>query len=140
MPMNEDFSPSSDLSQPGSPVRNQIGTLFVPVTDLERSRSWYCRVLGQKEEDCAVYFGHLCTVPIQGTAGITLDAMPMWGGDRPGGAPPIATPAFTLLTDDLQGAFDYMKSLNAEFASEIEHDQWFVVKDPDGNKLMICRA
>lgn len=65
--------------------------------------------------------------------------MPRWGGREPGGAPAIETPAFMLMTEDLEGSLDYLKGLGVEFVTGIEHNHWFVVKDPDGNKLMICR-
>ncbi|MGO4537833.1 VOC family protein [Paenibacillus sp. 2TAB19] len=121
-----------------SPIKNKVGSIFVPVRDIEKSRSWYCRVMGLREEDCSIMGGHLCPLPMDGV-GIILDTMPMWGGDRPEGAPSIQTPAFMLMTDDLQGSFDFMKQLGVELVTEIEHDHWFVVKDPDGNKVMICR-
>lgn len=121
-----------------SPIKNKVGSIFLPVRDIERSRSWYCRVLGLKESDCEIMNGHLCPLPMEGT-GIILDTMPMWGGNEPGGAPSIDTPAFMLMTADLEGSYEYMKKLGAELVTGIEHNQWFVVKDPDGNKLMICR-
>lgn len=121
-----------------SPIRNKVGNIFVPVRDIEKSRSWYCRVLGLKEEDCEIVGGHLCPLPMEGT-GVILDTMPMWGGKEPGGAPSIETPAFMLMTADLQGSLAFMRELGAELVTGIEHDHWFVVKDPDGNKLMICR-
>lgn len=123
-----------------SPIMNKVGSIFVPVRDIEKSRSWYCGVLGLDEADAQIMNGHLCPLPMMDGAGIILDTMPMWGGDQPGGAPPIETPAFMLLTEDLQGSLDYMKKLGVELVTEIQHDHWFVVKDPDGNKLMICRA
>ncbi|QHT63130.1 VOC family protein [Paenibacillus lycopersici] len=121
-----------------SPVKNKVGSCFVPVRDIEKSRSWYCRVLGLDETRCDIIGGHLCPLPMEGT-GLILDTMPMWGGQEPGGAPSITTPAFMLMTSDLQGSLDYMKQLGVELVTGIEHDHWFVVKDPDGNKLMICR-
>jgi len=121
-----------------SPIKNKVGTIFIPVRNIEKSRSWYCKVLGLDEAACEIWNGHLCGLPMDGV-GIMLDTMPKWGGDGPDGAPPIATPAFMLMTDDLQASYQYMKELNVELVTEIEHDQWFVVKDPDGNKLMICR-
>lgn len=136
---NDEHQQAAQASARTSPIMNKVGNIFVPVTDIERSRSWYCRVLGLQEAECEIFFGHLCTLPMQGTTSLTLDTMPMWGGDQPGGAPSIQTPAFMLLTRDLQGSLDYMKEIGAELVTEIEHDHWFVVKDPDGNKLMICR-
>lgn len=121
-----------------SPIKNKVGGVFVPVTDIERSLKWYCLVLGLSEADCHIMNGHLCPLPMEG-AGIILDTMPKWGGDQPGGAPSIETPAFMLMTEDLKGSFDYMKQQGVELVTEIEYDHWFVVKDPDGNKLMICR-
>lgn len=134
--MNEQ---QTEAGQPvTSPIQNKVGSVFVPVSDIERSRAWYCLVLGLKEDDCSVISGHLCPLPMEGT-GLILDTMPMWGGEQPGGAPSIQTPAFMLMTADLQGAFDYMQGLGVELVTSIEHDHWFVVKDPDGNKLMITR-
>ncbi|MGU3473639.1 VOC family protein [Paenibacillus sp. D51F] len=121
-----------------SPVKNKVGSYFVPVRNIEASRSWYCKVLGLMEADCPIHFGHLCPLPMQGT-GMILDTMPKWGGSDPDGAPSIQTPAFMLLTDKLEESLAYMKALGVRLVTEIEHDQWFVVLDPDGNKLMICR-
>ncbi|MNI78498.1 Glyoxalase-like domain protein [compost metagenome] len=121
-----------------SPIKNKVGSIFVPVRDIEKSRSWYCRVLGLNEDECEILSGHLCPLPMEGT-GVILDTMPMWGGDKPGGAPSIETPVFMLMTDNLQGSLDYMKEIGVELVTEIEHNHWFVVKDPDGNKLMICQ-
>ncbi|MDQ0113357.1 catechol-2,3-dioxygenase [Paenibacillus harenae] len=130
--------PNDQSYTSSSPIKNKLGTIFVPVRDIEQSRSWYCRLLGLQEEKCEVLNGHLCPLPMDGV-GLILDTMPMWGGDRPEGPPSIETPAFMFMTDDLQASFDYLKELGAELVTEIEGDHWFVVKDPDGNKLMICR-
>lgn len=135
--MNEQQQAKESNSQ-ASPVKNKVGSIFVPVRDIEKSRSWYCQVLGLNEDDCNIMNGHLCPLPMEGTE-IILDTMPKWGGDQPRGAPSIETPAFMLMTEDLRSSFDYMKKIGVELVTEIEHDHWFVVKDPDGNKLMICR-
>ena len=121
-----------------SPVKNKVGSLFIPVRDIGKSRSWYCRVLGLNESDAPIHNGHLCPLPMDG-AGLILDTMTKWGGDAPEGPPRFETPAFMLMTDDLEGSLRYMKQLGAELVTEIEHDHWFVAKDPDGNMLMICR-
>jgi catechol-2,3-dioxygenase len=136
-PMNEQQQAKKGSTRI-SPIKNKVGSIFVPVRDIEKSCSWYCLVLGLNEADCEIVSGHLCPLPMEGT-GVILDTMPKWGGDQPGGAPSIETPAFMLMTEDLQGSLDYMKELGVELVTEIEHDHWFVVKDPDGNKLMICR-
>ena len=130
--------PAIESNRPVSPIKNKVGSIFVPVKDIEKSRRWYCKVLGLEEDDCSIVNGHLCPLPMEGT-GVILDTMPRWGGEQPGGAPSIDTPAFMIMTEDLQSALEYMKTLGAELVTEIEHDHWFVVKDPDGNKLMICK-
>ena len=60
------------------------------------------------------------------------------GRDQPG-SPIHRYSSVHPLTEDLEGSLAYMKKLGVELVTEIEHNQWFVVKDPDGNKLMICR-
>ncbi|MDO7906259.1 VOC family protein [Paenibacillus sp. JX-17] len=137
--MSEQQQPVQHDRRKTSPVKNKVGGVFVPVTDIQRSRSWYCQVLGLNETDCEIMNGHLCPLPMEGT-GLILDTMPKWGGDRPEGAPPTETPAFMLLTEDIEASLAYLRAIGADVVTEIEHDHWFVVKDPDGNKLMICRG
>jgi catechol 2,3-dioxygenase-like lactoylglutathione lyase family enzyme len=134
--MNEVQANTTD-SALSSPVKNKIGSVFIPVSNIELSRDWYCKLLGLSA-DCEIINDHLCPLPMQGP-GIILDTMPAWGGDKPGGPPNIQTPAFMFLTENLQGSFDYATQLGCDFASGIEHNHWFVVKDPDGNLIMICR-
>lgn len=121
-----------------SPIQNKIGSVFVPVRDLEKSRLWYCQLLGLNVMECEILNGHLCPLPMQGT-GLILDTMPMWGGEEPGGAPHITTPACMLLTNDLEAAFAYAVETEVDIVTTIENNQWFVIKDPNGNLLMICR-
>jgi hypothetical protein len=120
-----------------SPIKNKVGSIFVPVRDIEKSREWYCMLLGLPA-DCPILNGHLCPLPMDG-AGVILDTMPMWGGQEPGGAPHTKTPAFMLLTNDLQASYKFAQENNVNLVTEIEHDHWFVIKDPDGNLLMITR-
>ncbi|MCQ6559044.1 VOC family protein [Paenibacillus mendelii] len=120
-----------------SPIKNKVGGVFIPVKDIERARDWYCKLLGIPA-DCEIMAGHLCPLPMQGT-GLILDTMPMWGGEEPGGAPPITTPICMLLTSDLDASYVFAQESGMELVSAIEHNHWFVVKDPDGNLIMICR-
>lgn len=122
-----------------SPIQRKLDSVCIPVSNIEKARDWYCTLFGLEAESCEIMFGHLCPLPMDGP-GILLDTMPMWGGNRPEGAPSIEVPAFMLVTDDLHGSYEFAKQLGIEFASEIEHDHWFVIKDPDGNMLMICQA
>lgn len=121
-----------------SPIQNKVGSIFVPVRDIEQSRNWYCQLLGINAQECEILNGHLCPLPMQGT-GIILDTMPMWGGKEPGGAPHITTPVFMLLTNDLEESFAYATETGVNIVTSIENNQWFVIKDLDGNLLMVCR-
>ncbi|GGD83064.1 VOC family protein [Paenibacillus nasutitermitis] len=135
MSNSEQEKPSKSVKQ--SPIKNKVGDIFVPVRDIERSREWYCRLLGLNA-DCEIMNGHLCPLPMEGS-GLILDTMPMWGGKEPGGAPNIKTPAFMLMTDDLQASYDFAKANDVTLVTGIQDNHWFVIKDPDDNLLMICR-
>ncbi|SET28538.1 VOC family protein [Paenibacillus sp. NFR01] len=114
-----------------SPILNQIGGVFVPVSDIERSRDWYCGLLGLPS-DGEILFGHLFVVPMEGPS-LVLDSKIY--------TPEVVlkAPAFHLNTLDIDRAYDYVKASGAELLTDIEHDHWFNFKDPDGNVLMICR-
>jgi catechol 2,3-dioxygenase-like lactoylglutathione lyase family enzyme len=120
-----------------SPLKNQIGGVFIPVKDIEKAREWYCNILGLPA-DCPIHNGHLCPLPMQGS-GIILDTMPTWGGKEPGGAQAYQTPAFMFLTDDIQASYQFMQEHGVELVTEIENGHWFAFRDPDGNLLMVCK-
>ncbi|RLQ93584.1 VOC family protein [Falsibacillus albus] len=115
-----------------NPILNQIGTVFIPVSNIEEARNWYCDILGLPA-DGEILFGHLYIVPMNGT-GIVLDSK-IYSEDHIFKAPP-----FHLNTNNIEQAYEYMKSKNVELTTEIEHNHWFNFKDPDGNHLMICQC
>jgi hypothetical protein len=49
-------------------------------------------------------------------------------------------PALHFNTEDIEEAYQYMKSKNVELTSEVEHNHYFNFKDPDGNHLMVCKC
>jgi len=49
-----------------SPIKNQLGTIFIPVSDIEKARDWYCDLLGMPSSR-EILFGHLYVLPMQGT-------------------------------------------------------------------------
>ena len=69
--MNEDVQTAAP--QRRSPIKNKVGSLFIPVTDIARSRDWYCRLLGLPEGG-EILNSHLYPLPMEGT-GIILDTM-----------------------------------------------------------------
>jgi catechol 2,3-dioxygenase-like lactoylglutathione lyase family enzyme len=120
-----------------SPIQNKLGSVFIPVRDIEKARDWYCKLLGITVE-CEIMNGHLCPLAMEGP-GVILDTMPMWGGKDPDGAPSIKTPAFMFMTNDIQASYEFVKENNVTVVTDIENGHWFVIKDPDDNMLMICK-
>ncbi|GGF17533.1 hypothetical protein GCM10010954_15350 [Halobacillus andaensis] len=115
-----------------SPILNEIGTTFIPVRDIEKARDWYCELLGVKA-DGEILFGHLYILPMKGT-GIVLDSK-IYSKDAV-----FNVPAFHFNTEDINEAYQFMKSKNVDLLTEIEHNQWFTFKDPDENMLMVCEC
>lgn len=115
-----------------NPILNQIGTVFIPVSDISKARDWYCEILGVPA-DGEILFGHLYILPMQG-AGLVLDSK-IYDKDHV-----FKTPVFHLNTNDIEEAYRHMKSKNVELVTEIEHDHWFNFKDPDSNLLMVCKC
>ncbi|MWV44279.1 VOC family protein [Paenibacillus sp. HJL G12] len=116
-----------------TPIQNHIQTVFIPVSDIEKARGWYCGILGVPA-DGEILHGHLYILPMRGTAGIVLDSR-IYAPEKV-----FRFPAVQLRTDDIEGSYAYLKARNVELASGIEYDQWFNFKDPDGNMLMICKC
>ncbi|MTH55051.1 VOC family protein [Bacillus mangrovi] len=113
-------------------ISNQIGTVFIPVQNIEKARDWYCRLLNVKA-DGEIQFGHLYILPMKGP-GIVLDSK-IYSPEHT-----FKTPAFHFNTDDVEAAFFYVKNLEIELVTGIEHGHYFTFKDPDGNHLMVCQC
>lgn len=121
-----------------SPIKNKVGGVFIPVGDIQNAKEWYCKILGLPEEGENL-FGHLY-VPVmeEGSPALILDQMPRWcGGEQK--PPTYQTPAFMFNTDAVHASFRFMQENGVELVTEVEDNQWFVFKDPDGNLLMVCQ-
>jgi catechol 2,3-dioxygenase-like lactoylglutathione lyase family enzyme len=114
-----------------SPIIPRIGTVFVPVRDVEAARDWYCGLLGVPA-DGEILFDHLYVLPVEG-AGLVLHSR-IYSPDVV-----FKVPAFHLDTDDVQAAHAYAAEFGAE-PTGIQHGQWFNFRDPDGNALMVCQC
>jgi catechol 2,3-dioxygenase-like lactoylglutathione lyase family enzyme len=119
-----------------TPIKNRIGGVFIPVRDIEKAKKWYSKILGL--EDGEIYFGHIYTAPMDGTAGLILDTMPKWRDDN-GNISTYQVPSIQFVTDDIHASYQFLKENNAELLTEIEDDFYFVFRDLDGNVLMICK-
>lgn len=115
-----------------NPILNQIGTVFIPVRDIEKAMKWYRDILSLPE-DQEILFGHLHILPMNGT-GIVLDSK-IYAAENT-----FKTPAFHFNTTNIHEAYAYMLSKNVKITSTIEHEKWFNFEDPDGNMLMVCQC
>jgi catechol 2,3-dioxygenase-like lactoylglutathione lyase family enzyme len=125
-----------DTPKKKTPIKNRIGGVFLPVRDIEKAKKWYSKMLGL--EGGEICFGHLYSVPMEGTAVLILDTMPKWR-DKNGKIALYQVPSIQFLTDDIHASYQFMKDNNVELITEIEDDFYFVFRDPDGNLLMICK-
>lgn len=114
-----------------NPILKQIGTIFIPVSDIEKARDWYCDILGLKVKD-EIQFGHLYVIPLDGT-NIVLDSK-IYSEEKI-----FRAPAFHFNTNNIEEAFQYMENKGVNLITEIEHNHYFNFKDPDGNILMVCK-
>jgi catechol 2,3-dioxygenase-like lactoylglutathione lyase family enzyme len=101
-----------------NPVLNQIGTMFIPVKNVEEARDWYCDILGLDVEG-EILFGHLFVVPTTNGTRIVLDSK-IYSEENT-----FKTPAFHFNTYNIEAAYKFMKEKNVELTTEIEHDNWF---------------
>ncbi|MFD1737626.1 VOC family protein [Bacillus salitolerans] len=120
-----------------SPIQNQINTIFVHVSNLERSVDWYSKLLGQ-EYDVNEVFRPVYNIRIHGSTGLTLDAGP-GGVDKT--QSPSEHPLLNFHTDNIHNSYEYIKKLGYEIKSEIisfDDFSFFTICDPDQNVIMIC--
>ncbi len=117
-----------------SPIKNKVNLVFIPVSDIEKSKEWYTRMLDIQEGE--EHFDHLFVADMEGT-GMILDTMPMWR-DKSGKLPRLDFPAIQFATDDIHESYRFMTDNGVELVTGIENNQYFVFKDPDGNLLMVC--
>jgi catechol 2,3-dioxygenase-like lactoylglutathione lyase family enzyme len=115
-----------------NPILNQVGTIFIPVSNIEEARDWYCEILGLPT-DGEILYGHLYILPMNGT-GIVLDSK-IYSEENI-----FKTPLFHFNTNNIENAFEYMKNKDVELTTDIEHNHWFNFKDRDGNHLMVCKC
>lgn len=113
-------------------IQNRIGAVFIPVRDIERARDWYCDMLNLPK-DGEVIAGHLYVLPMEGM-NLVLDSK-IYSENAV-----YQAPAFHFNTDDIEKAYQYMKSKSVELVTPIENGHWFNFKDPDGNLLMVCKC
>lgn len=111
-------------------VRSDIGGVFVPVSNIEAARDWYCRLLG-RSIDGDILFGHLYVLSMEGSTALVLDSKSFVG-------PHSNKPLFHFNADDLETARSHVVAMGAEHVSHLTDGAFFTFKDPDGNLLMVA--
>ncbi|WP_042221176.1 VOC family protein [Oceanobacillus manasiensis] len=122
-----------------SPIKNQMNTVFVHVSELPLSVEWYCRLLGQ------TYVAEKVSDPIYNMeindyTGLLLDAGPPGEKQQ---VHPSKHPIFNFHTDNIEKAYSYVQEIGYQIESPIERYEdlaFFNIKDPDGNIIMICNG
>jgi len=115
-----------------NPIQNLIRGVFIPVSNIENARDWDCGLL-DLPTDGEIYFGHIYVLHMQGHTNIVLDSE-IYSPDIV-----FKEAVLQLATNDIEKSYEYMKSRNVEVITEIQNNQWFNFKDPDGNVLMVCQ-
>ncbi|MFD2443926.1 VOC family protein [Bacillus sp. CGMCC 1.16607] len=114
------------------PILNQIGTVFIPVSNIELARDWYCDILGIQAEG-EIQFGHIYVIPMNGTR-IVLDSK-IFSEENI-----LNFPLFHFNTTNIDDAYSFIKQKKVHLLTDIQHNHYFNFKDPDGNTLMICKC
>ncbi|MFD1020881.1 VOC family protein [Thalassobacillus hwangdonensis] len=120
-----------------SPVRNEIHTIFVHVSDLKSSVKWYSELLGQ-EYDLETVTDPVYNLSINHHTGLTLDAGSETEEKQ---VTPSKYPLFNFHTDDIQEAYTFAEDQGYTIESGItnfEDFSFFTILDPDGHCIMIC--
>lgn len=110
-------------------VHNHIGGVFLPVSNIEAARDWYCALLSLERGE--IQFGHIYVVPMRAGSNLVLDSKDFRG-------PHDRKPAFHFMTRDIRSAYSYMKEKGVQLAGDIVDGVFFNFKDPDGNLLMVA--
>lgn len=122
-----------------SPVRLNIGGVFVIVKHMPRAVKWYREMLGLPEDDEYMQtvtpdMETIYSIPL-GKTNLILDSIHR----------DILTPSsnhlFMFDTDNIDETYEFMKQKGIKIVSEIEGDQdvsFFEVLDSEGNKIMFC--
>lgn len=117
-----------------SPIQNRIGSVFVPVSDMQRAITWYSRLFGLEEGQTS-HEGGVYDVPMDGETGLILDAnKPITGHS--------VQPLCFFLTDDISATLEWLRGLNVEITGEpqdIGSVTFATFSDPEGNPLMVCQ-
>lgn len=116
-----------------SPIINRIGQVFIPVSDIKRSATWYNRLFGLEGSSFS-HEGRIYDVPTRGEARLTLDA------HKPVTATSVQPLCF-FWTADMTATKQFLVDNDVELVDDVQNGgslYFLVFKDPDANLLMVC--
>ena len=121
------------------PVKNQMNSVFIHVTDLKAAVKWYADLLGL-EVDIDKVASPVYNIPVVGTTSLTLDDHTFDQGFK---HKVSSGPIFNFYAPNIDEAYQYVKHRGIAIVREVEwvaDTAWFNIGDPDGNIVMICNC
>lgn len=120
------------VNRTGSRLEKRVGSIFIHVSDMKTAVEWYSLVLELpfNEDYLEDRLSTIYALPVEGTE-ILLDANH--------GASPGPQPLMFFKSDDIQQTLQYLKENEIVIHHEALEHNIVVVKDPDGNKLMVIQ-
>ncbi|MDW0116176.1 VOC family protein [Sporosarcina thermotolerans] len=127
------------MNSVSSPLACKVNNVFIHVSNLEKSSEWYSELLGLPFKKDKVQ-SPVYNIPVTSKTGLTLD-------DHTFDPEFILNPSdhvlFNFLVEDIDEAYDFIKSKGITIVREIERIAdfaYFNFEDLDGNVLMICNC
>jgi catechol 2,3-dioxygenase-like lactoylglutathione lyase family enzyme len=117
----------------------EVKVVSVPVSEQERAKEFYVERLGfelTREDDSMPGIRWVQVTPRGGTTSLTLVT---WFETMP----PGSLQGLVLGSDDLEGDCDRLLAQGVEFDRPLQKQPWgteAVIRDPDGNRLVLQQA
>ncbi|PZD96840.1 hypothetical protein DNH61_06485 [Paenibacillus sambharensis] len=118
-------------SNPDHPVKNHIRSIVVPVQNLKRATEWYSNLLNQPIKPERVDGGPIYWFDMENGTGILLD-------DNRNNTDLSDYPTLMLRAENIKEAYQFLVDKGADIVRDIQFDHYFMVKDIEGNMIMIC--
>lgn len=119
-----------------SPIKNEVSSVFIHVTDLKRSAEWYSMVMGLPLLEKRLNGGPVYWMKLEGGAGIVLD--------NHSNEPDEPRVLFNYTTTDIDASYRFVHEKGADILCGIKrpHDglAYFSFGDPDGNAIMVVQS
>ena len=115
-----------------SPIRNEVGMVFVPVSDMRRAVEFYGRLLDLPPAESS-HEGRIHSLGMRGDVDVLLDAhAPVTNSSQP---------LVAFWSDDVRAARAQVLAAGVPIERDVEDiGSMFTLafRDPDGNLLMVC--